>query len=526
MVCLSPSDRSFFREAAELVVSNPFGAAREAADRALAEAPTTVVDHDDVVDRVLDRLNERLDALGPGDLRRHPEDEREWLQLVRLFCLFHELAPELDRDIDAQLAGRPRRRLVAVGEARDQLLAHGFAASEADRYLGIVWQARRAYCFIGRQLIGLGPSMRRLRESLWNSVFTFDLLRYARHLHARMEDFSTFIVGETGAGKTAAAAAIGRAGFIPYDASEGDFSAPFADCFLATNLSAIPATLVESELFGHVKGAFTGALTPHQGLFARSPAHGAVFLDEIGEVSPLVQVKLLRVLQDRHFAPVGSHEEARFAGRVIAATNRTLEEMATTGRLRPDLFYRLSSDVIEVPPLRQRFSEAPEELPQMVEALLVRMVGGAAADQLDPVVAAIDRDVPIGYAWPGNVRELEQCVRRVLLRGDATPTGWPDGRPRPDASEPPGSLRSSPPPAGGEAGAHPDRRLLLQLTEGATWPLDTLSAAYCRLVHAETGSYEAAARRLAIDWRTVKRYVAMPTSAGSAVAPGASPDSS
>ncbi|MEM9695083.1 MAG: sigma 54-interacting transcriptional regulator, partial [Myxococcota bacterium] len=328
-----------------------------------------------------------------------------------------------------------------------------------------------------------GVSMRRLRESLWNNIFTHDLLRYATILHRGMEDFSTFILGETGTGKTAAAAAIGRSGYIPFDRTNNDFVASFTECFLAANLSAIPSTLLESELFGHAKGAFTGAVEAHRGLFSRCSPHGSIFLDEIGEVSLQVQIKLLHVLQDRKFSPVGSHDVQRFEGRVIVATNRSLEEMAASGSLRADLFYRLSSDVIEVPSLQDRFRESPEELSQMVDSLLERMLGEADSSLSEQVLAIIARDIAPDYAWPGNVRELEQCIRRILLRGDAAPS-WPHRGSRASGST-----------------------YLWQATEEGQWPVQALIEAYCRLVYEHEGSYEQAGQRLGLDWRTVKRHV-------------------
>jgi len=495
MAQLTSEDRLFFAEAARLVMSNPFGAEREAADRALSAAPTEL-GRDEVVERLLEVIALRLKRLGGPllDVRAYSEDEREMLQLALLFGLFHEIAPELDEDIDDEVAGRPLSPLAAVDDVLRRLEVHGFTPEEADRYVAIVWQARRAYHFIQRMLVGDGPSMRRLRESLWNNVFTHDLLRYAQHLHRKMEDFSTFVVGETGAGKTAAAAAIGRSGFIPYDRKAGDFRASFTECFLATNLSAVPPTLIESELFGHEKGAFTGAVERHPGLFSRCSPHGAVFLDEIGEVSSVIQIKLLRVLQERRFTAVGSHQEQRFEGRVIVATNRSIEAMARAGDFRPDLYYRLSSDVIEVPPLRQRFAEAPAELEQMVEVILRRLLGRDEPSLTCRILEVIERDLPAGYPWPGNVRELEQCTRRILLRGDAKASGWP---------QLPGRVEEL-------RGAPTSRSSLLELTHRGTWKLDRLIAEYCRLVYGELGSYEATGRRIGLDWRTVKRHVQSP----------------
>lgn len=170
--------------------------------------------------------------------------------------------------------------------------------------------------------------------------------------------------------------------------------------FIALNLSQFPESLIESELFGHRKGAFTGAVEAHEGVLARCSPHGAIFLDEIGDASVPVQIKLLQVLQERTFAPVGSHEKVRFRGRVIAATHRPLETLRNRKLFRDDFFYRLCSDVIQVPPLRQRLREDPDELRQLLDHAIAMMVGAPAADLADPVEKTIRATV--GDLYPGQ----------------------------------------------------------------------------------------------------------------------------
>jgi transcriptional regulator with GAF, ATPase, and Fis domain len=323
--------------------------------------------------------------------------------------------------------------------------------------------------------------MQRLREALWNNLFTHDARLYARSLWMRMEDFSTFLVGETGTGKGTAAAAIGRAAFIPFDTKTQSYAESFEKGFVSINLSQYPETLIESELFGHTRGAFTGAATAHHGLFSRCSPHGAVFLDEIGEASAPVQIKLLRVLQERTFTPVGGQKVLRFSGRVVAATNRPEAELLR-GSFREDFYYRLSSDVIVVPPLRQRIAEEPRELPELVRVILARITGGGDADGslARTVDRAIERDLPPRYPWPGNVRELEQCVRRVLL------TGRYVGQPL-------------------AASASPEDTALLEVAGDET--AKGLAERYVRALYARHGSYEEVARRSGLDRRTVKAYV-------------------
>ena len=279
------------------------------------------------------------------------------------------------------------------------------------------YQLRRAYTFIDSALIGSSPCMHQLRRALWNNVFGRDMRVYERFLWNRMEDFSTLLLGETGSGKGSAAAAIGRSVFIPFDPISNRFQHGVTDTFIAVNLAEFPESLIESELFGHRKGAFTGAVDDHQGVFARCSLYGSLLLDEIGDASLSVQIKLLRVLQERSFTPVGSHKPQRFSGRVIAATHQSLAELRQQGKFRQDFFYRLCSDAITVPPLRQRLAEMPAELDLLAQALVTRLLGSSSSEAVDLVLTALRRDLPAEYAWPGNVRELEQAIRRILLTG-------------------------------------------------------------------------------------------------------------
>lgn len=239
--------------------------------------------------------------------------------------------------------------------------------------------------------------------------------------------------------------------------------------------------MIESELFGHRKGAFTGAIDNHRGLFERLSNYGALFLDEIGAVSVPIQIKLLTVLQERRFSPVGSHDELRFDGRVIAATNRSLTELRESSEFRDDFLYRLCSDVIEVPPLRRRLQEHPPELEQLVSLLITRATGSKAPDLTDMVVSSLHATLADDYAWPGNVRELEQAVRRILLNGryeGVTATG-----------------------------GHGEEEILAsQVRDGSLTATDLLSR-YCRLLYARLGSYEQVARHTELDRRTVKKYI-------------------
>jgi two-component system response regulator HydG len=218
---------------------------------------------------------------------------------------------------------------------------------------------------------------------------------FERARAAALSNTPVLLAGETGTGKELVARAIHTGG------------RRVSKAFVALNCAALPRELVESELFGHRRGAFSGADRDFPGLFVG--AHGGtLFLDEIGELSPEVQAKLLRALQDGEIRPVGGLESRRVDARIIAATNRSLIELRN-GRLRPDLFFRLSVLVIELPPLRERH----EDIPHLVAHFLARLRARSVS-----TVEGIDADALEllgGYPFPGNVRELENLLEALSV---------------------------------------------------------------------------------------------------------------
>jgi transcriptional regulator with GAF, ATPase, and Fis domain len=174
------------------------------------------------------------------------------------------------------------------------------------------------------------------------------------------------------------------------------------------NCAAIPETLLESELFGHVRGAFTGALTNKKGKFALADG-GTIFLDEIGTMAPALQSKLLRVLQEREFEPLGSERSHKVDVRVIAATNRDIRQMVSDGRFQEDLYYRLNVIPIHIPPLRER----RDDIPLLVDHF-VRKHSQRAGKRIDGIEAGVLEALQAAD-WPGNVRELENTVERAVV---------------------------------------------------------------------------------------------------------------
>ena len=220
---------------------------------------------------------------------------------------------------------------------------------------------------------------------------------------------TVLITGESGTGKDLVARA------VHYNSLRRDHP------FVALNCGAVPETLLESELFGHMRGAFTGADANKKGL-VEVAERGTIFLDEIGETNASMQVKLLRVLQDRRFRRLGGTEEVQADIRVIAATNQDLHKMVAEGRFREDLFYRINVILIHLPPLRER----AEDIPLLAEHFLNKY-----AAQMEKPVRSISRDAHdllCSYGWPGNVRELENAIERAVAL-EQTPVVLPESLP-------------------------------------------------------------------------------------------------
>jgi len=265
--------------------------------------------------------------------------------------------------------------LDALVIAIERAIAHVTLGRELHR-LRVVVEAVRPIPTI----VGDGPEMRQVIELVHKVAAS---------------DTTVLVVGESGTGKELVARAI-------HDASPRR-DQPFA----AINCAAVPPSLLESELFGHVKGAFTDARRERAGVFVQAGA-GTIFLDEIGEMPPEMQVKLLRVLQERRVRPIGADEEVAFSARVITATNRDLESDVVDKRFREDLYYRINVVRIPVPPLRARSNDLlvlAHHLVRKIAARTGRPVVGIGADAAR---------VMIDYDWPGNVRELENCLERAI----------------------------------------------------------------------------------------------------------------
>ena len=365
-------------------------------------------------------------------------------------------------------------------------MAHAFAC---------FFQIRRAFHFTFHFIVGSSTAAARLRKAAWESVFTRDMHQYLRLLYRRMADFTTLIVGPSGTGKELVARAIGFSRYIPFNVKTLTFAEDFTGSFHALNLPALSPTLIESELFGHRRGAFTGALADRAGWLEVCRPLGTVFLDEVGEIDAAIQVKLLRVLQTRTFQRLGDTQTRTFGGKIMAATNRDLATEMRRGHIREDFYYRLCSDMIRTPALREIIEESPDELRNLT-LFIAQRVTEPKGEKVDPdqlalahkeaesladeVVRWVNKELGRTYPWPGNFRELEQCVRNILVRKEYRPAMLPG------------------------KGARQD---LAQAVASGSLTVDQLLRRYCTVVQAQTMNYEETARRLGIDRRTVKAKV-------------------
>lgn len=475
---LSEEHRQYFKRIHDAAFSNPFGEGYLETKHALAENSART--ETSLNQAILSRLNHRL-ANQAAEMPLN-NDEASLLEQARLYSIYLTYHSQFDDFIDAQIqAGDQPITLPFADQLLADLHKHRINQHRAIKYISLFFQSRRAYYFISRDILGVSQCMQQLRKHLWNNLFTYDSHWYLAYFCEHMEEFSTLLLGATGTGKTRIAQTIGRSNYIPFNPQKRSFLESFTRSFQAINLSQYPASLLEAELFGHKKGAFTGAIENREGVFARCSAHGAVFIDEVGEIDDTIQVKLLNVLQDRVFTPVGSAEKQQFQGRVIAATNQNIEQLLKQGRFREDFYYRLCSNVITIPDLHQRFAEKPhEEMHLLVQSILQRTIGIHNDSLVAKVEQMIHNNIPEHYHWPGNVRELEQCVRGLCLTGKYQPV-----------NRPPDDFIS----------------VDMTLTQDREPNAKQLLENYCKQLYQRYGTYEKVARISGLDRRTVKKHI-------------------
>lgn len=503
----SSAERSFVEALQRFMYANPFDTvAQDSLWRVLMEfdlklpaadpsKPPVQNPYDAYLEKLLPRVESLLLRIQPR-LKKGASDinraEREWLEDLIIIALnlryFAPLNP-------LELVGDSTRKVSTYRAFREDLLqwtsmAQGLTPffESPEHVFAIFFQYRLAVVLLDQLIQGRSRPVARLRAATWHSIFPRELRLYGVLLYERMHEVTTLILGPSGTGKELVATAIGLARFVPFDGKRERFIEPFAGAFHPLNLSAMPRDLIESEMFGHVAGAFTGAAKDREGWFEKCKRGHTVFLDELGELAESVQVRLLRVLQNREFYRVGDTEARRFDGRVIAATNRDLAQQISAGQFREDLYFRLCSDVIRTPTLREQLDDSPEELSTLVELVARRCLGDRAPEEYVEQLTRSTLDwverspaMGLGYGWPGNFRELEQCVRSVMVRGEY--------------HAPPRSAARANSPALDSAAPTPLDRFASDIRAGAL-TFDEVLERYCSLMFARTANVAETARRL------------------------------
>jgi transcriptional regulator with AAA-type ATPase domain len=433
---------------------------------------------------LLPKIERLLDSV-PLRMRRGAQpSERELIlyEDAALYAIYHRFHDQLfEITVLRRDTGTPfYREFLALWRERMQRPELTLPSNHEPRHTwACYFQIARAFHNVFTSIIGASAPAAQLRASVWQSVFTHDMRRYRRSFYNRMGEFATLITGPSGTGKELVARAIALSRYLPFDDRSLSFGEDLSAHFHPIHIGALTSTLVESELFGHKRGAFTGAIADRRGLLEACPPLGAVFLDEIGELDTELQMKLLRVIETRQFTPVGDTTPRRFDGKLIAATHRALPEMIARGQFREDLYYRLCSDLIETPSLAEQIQHSPDVLKELVYFMARRNAGSEAADFAGEAYQWIAENLGDRYAWPGNYRELEQCVRNLMIRREYRPA------------------RSQ----------RPTRDGIFDAALRGELSVDDLLRRYCTLVYSQTGSYEATARRIGLDRRTVKAKI-------------------
>lgn len=489
--------RRFAEAVSEIGFANPF---RTSQSKTLVEKASKLGDDlalgsetpqgDSRLSRVISRAGDVLDHLCQEKIEVAANDEefRLYQDLV-LFVSYYRFRDRFQATID-QSCSKPDDYAVSFYREFESHWKRCWNPSHVKRkssyscphMFASLFMIRRAFHHIHEFIWGSSPEIETLRAQVWESIFTHDFRRFGLLLYDRMENVTTLVSGPSGSGKELVARAIGMSRYISFDPKSQTFREPFGGSFHPVNISALSPTLVESELFGHAKGAFTGATTARHGWFYKCRPGHSVFLDEIGELSPEIQVKLLRVLQSREFQRIGETKVHSFHGKLIVASNRDMAKEIQAGTFREDLYYRICSDVITTPSLKSQLQSDPGQLLFFAELFALKQISDpqAAKEIASDTAEWVSRSLGPNYPWPGNFRELEQCVWNVMIRKSYQPL---------------------------QAKQMQSDSLINRLVRQQQASAGDLVAAYCLEIYQKTGSYKATAKIVELDQRTVKRNV-------------------
>jgi DNA-binding NtrC family response regulator len=514
---LEPERMALYRRASRLYVMNPFDPARE--ELVKAAVGSSYMPEDCAPGHNRRVLYERIGvglavtsrSLAQGVVGT-PEEIAAYRGAARYFLL-DAFGHELQAVIDADEVEAPFYEKFV--EHHGMLFGRtGVPADDPAHLFAVLYQARRAWYFAASRLLGRSPSAVAARAAVYRANLGGGLDRYAAGLYLGIEKVPVLITGETGTGKELSAQCVGWSHYIPFDGKKRRFAARYTSDFHARNLSEVSPELIDSTLFGHKKGSFTGATADATGWFALPGENGTLFLDEVGEMILPVQVKLLRPLQNRECVPVGELRPRKIHGRHIYATRRDLEAMCREGRFREDLHERMKGMLIHMPSLRQMLAELPAELRGYVRAFVGEQYG-------DPVLAetwtgrvydTICATLP-GYDWPRNLRELHNYTERCLRSDElvTVPETLPppaERAPRTTAERPPEDCGAPESPGLPESVGLPSSGLLGPVAKEGNVPVDEVMRDLVTRVSVLTGQNQSeTSRRTGLNWRTVGRMI-------------------
>ncbi len=414
---LTTTETNFLEIIQKIAFSNPYG--EECRDACLKFSNGKIPQPHELFDSAAKQVDQLLGTLRKNnnlDLAAYGESDRWLLHHGVLFVCYNRYAGRFDELILEQFRrGSQSVKVTFAADALGIMTRAGMSGEIAQRYFAFFFQLRRARYFIDSTLTGRSPSIDRLRHDLWNTVFTHDFSLYERFLWESVKTISTIFVGEPGVGKATAARAVVCSGYVPFEDKTMTFAEPFIDFFRSVNLAQYSGVRLESELFGHQKGAYSEAVESYQGVLSRCSPYGVIYLDDIAKMPETVQARLASALQQRTFSPVGSHTLQTFSGRIMASSRRSPRDLLAAGDLCEDLYYRLCVNEIHVPALRQRFKEMPSEFELMIRHVIRQFTGQDSDDLVHRVIDGMHDHVRPGYDWPGNISELEQVVKKILL---------------------------------------------------------------------------------------------------------------
>lgn len=431
-------------------------------------------------DQAYAQLQQALELqLAQGSSKKSWSRAARWLWALSIY-------PQLIDDIDAHIA-QPTEQELEWAQAAFTQLRRWLDRHESAWWLGLFYQWRRAWRLLHEQLVGTGPSMQRLRATVWSCCFGPSIQDYERGLWQRLHHIGVWIEGEPGAGHEHVARALAGSMWRSYDerrcSFEGDL--PAGDELIVIELEGLTPLEQEALLFGHRKGA----LLPKSsiGALERAQPGQLIWIEGIEHATGALQVALARAQQRRQFTPAGSAQRLALKARQVLSLKRQAADLIDEGALLHEAYYKLGACSLCLPPLRARLSEATQpldELTQLIKGLCASLTDHAGADD-EHIAQTIIRDVTHEYAWPGNLHELAHAIAQVELLGSYHLSQ--EQRRTHGESVNAQALATS--LACGEIS-------IKELTEG-----------YCLMLYEQLGTYEAVAARTGLDRRTVKKYI-------------------